>query len=46
MSFRQALPEIRRRLMHEKQTEAYREWIGGLRDKATISIDNNLLSVE
>jgi len=46
LSFRDALPEIRRRLLHEKEAGAYHLWLQNLRNKATILIDDALLNAE
>jgi parvulin-like peptidyl-prolyl isomerase len=46
LGFREALPEIRQRLMQEKQTEAYQHWLENLKQKSTIVIDNDLLNTE
>jgi parvulin-like peptidyl-prolyl isomerase len=46
LSFRDALPEIRQRLLHEKQAEAYQRWLANLHQKSTIVIDDALLNAE
>jgi parvulin-like peptidyl-prolyl isomerase len=46
LGFRDAMPEVRQRLVAEKEQEAYRAWLAELRDKATIFIDNALLNTE
>jgi parvulin-like peptidyl-prolyl isomerase len=45
-TFEEAQPEIRARLIEERQTEAYRRWLEGLRRNATITIDQKLLGAE
>lgn len=46
LTYRQAIPEIRRRLILAKQSGAYKKWLEGLREKATISIEHALLNAE
>jgi peptidyl-prolyl cis-trans isomerase C len=46
LSFRDALPEIRERLLREKEPEAYQRWLADLRQKSTILIDDALLNAE
>jgi len=46
LSFREALPEIRERLLREKEPQAYQRWLADLRNKATIVIDDALLNAE
>ncbi|MDH5752349.1 MAG: peptidylprolyl isomerase [Deltaproteobacteria bacterium] len=46
LTYRQAIPQIKAHLLREKQTAAYREWMNGLRKKATITIDHQLLAAE
>lgn len=46
LSFREALPRIRGRLLRDKQAEAYARWVENLRAKATIVIDDELLHAE
>lgn len=46
LSFKNALPEIRRLVIQERQSAAYRDWINRLREKATIVIDHHLLTTE
>jgi len=46
LSFRDALPEVRQRLLAEKQPVAYRNWLESLHRKSTILIDDSLLNAE
>ena len=46
LGFREALPEIRQRLLHEKEAEAYQLWLENLKQKSTIVIDSDLLNAE
>lgn len=46
LSFRDALPEIRERLLRQKEPGAYQRWLADLRAKATIVIDQGLLHAE
>ena len=46
LSFRDALPEVRQRLLTEKQPIAYQHWLENLRQKSTIIIDEALLNAE
>lgn len=43
LSYRLALPEIRKLLMEQKQSQAFGKWLTRLRKRATIHIDNDLL---
>lgn len=43
LSFRKALPMIKKALIQQKQPRAFQLWIQSLRDRATIKIDNRLL---
>ena len=44
LSFRKALPMIKKALIEKKQPRAFQLWIQSLRDRATIKIDNRLLN--
>lgn len=44
MDFRDAVPEIRETLIRRKQNEAYRQWLAGLRQRASIDINQRLLN--
>ncbi|MCZ6629155.1 MAG: peptidylprolyl isomerase [SAR324 cluster bacterium] len=46
LTFRQALPMIRKALTLQKQPRAFKIWMQSLRDKATIRIDRGLLKAE
>lgn len=46
LSFREALPLIRKSLTEQKQSRAFQVWLQRLRDKATIKIDKRLLEAE
>lgn len=46
VSFQRALPSIRKRLLEERQAEAYVTWLRELRRRATIKIDRKLLKLE
>jgi len=46
MNFEQALPLIRRKLLDERQHEAYVTWLRELKRQATIRINRNLLRLE
>jgi parvulin-like peptidyl-prolyl isomerase len=46
LDFREALPEIRRRLLDEKEKEAYQRWLDNLRQRSTIIVDEALLNAE
>lgn len=46
LTFQQALPLIRIKLVREKQSAAYGKWMQTLREKATIRIDRKLLLTE
>lgn len=46
LSFRKALPEVRLRIAQERETQAYDNWLAGLRAKATIHIDRQLLEAD
>ncbi|MDH4246902.1 MAG: SurA N-terminal domain-containing protein [Deltaproteobacteria bacterium] len=46
LAYRDAIPEIRRRLLEEKQSAAFKEWLKELRNSATITIDHQLLAAE
>lgn len=46
VSYRKALPEIRRRMIEEKQPEAYNRWLARLQERATIHIDETLLAAQ
>jgi len=46
LAYRDAIPEIRRRLLEEKQSTAYAEWLKELRSNASITIDHQLLAAE
>lgn len=46
LSFREALPLIRKALIEKKQSRAFQVWLQRLRDKATIKIDKRLLEAE
>jgi parvulin-like peptidyl-prolyl isomerase len=42
----EATPQIRAELIRQKQSEAYQIWLGQLRDRATIIVDEDLLKAE
>lgn len=46
LTLTEATPQIRETLIREKQSEAYKLWLGQLRDRATIIVDKDLLSAE
>ena len=46
LSFRQALPMIKKVLAERKQPRAFQLWMQSLRDRATIKIDRDLLKAE
>ena len=46
LNYRQAIPEIKRRLTLDKQPEAYQTWLENLKSQASIIIEHNLLNAE
>lgn len=46
VSYRKALPEIRKRMIEENQPEAYNQWLARLQERATIRIDDSLLTAQ
>lgn len=46
LSFRRALPMIKKALVEQKQPRAFQLWIQRLRDRATINIDKRLLKAD
>jgi parvulin-like peptidyl-prolyl isomerase len=46
LTFKEALPLIRKALIERKQPKAFKAWIQNLRDKATIRINKRLLNAE
>ena len=46
LSLAEATPQIRQTLIREKQSAAYKLWLGQLRERATIIVDRKLLSAE
>jgi len=45
-SYSKSLPEIKKRLLREKQEESYQRWLKHLKERSTIHIDNTLLALE
>lgn len=46
VSYRNAISEIRRRVIQKKQSVAYQDWLANLRAKSTIKIDETLLAAD